>query len=166
MLDDVIALIRSSRDAEQSTVGPDHRLLDIDPVQATYILDTQLRRLAAMERQKTIDRLAELERQITDPQERPGQARAAARDHLGQARRDRRQVRRRAQDEIISADGDLSDEDLIPDEDLVVTITHGGYAKHQGRPVPHPTPRWPWCPWGVAARRPRSGTLFATTSHH
>ena len=104
-------------------------MLDIDEVQATAILDMQLRQLAALQRQKIIDDLAEIEERIAD-----------LRDILANVARQRRIVAeelteivdkygddRRTQ--IIAADGDLSMEDLIPDEDLVVSITRGGYAK-------------------------------------
>ena len=128
MLDEVIALIRRSRDTEAASLGL-QGLLDIDELQARAILDMQLRRLAALERQKIIDQLAELERQIADLEDilaNPVRQRQIVAtevqevvDKYGEERRSK----------IISADGDLSDEDFIPDEDMVVTITHGGYAK-------------------------------------
>ncbi len=104
-------------------------LLDIDEVQAQAILDMQLRRLAALERQKIIDQLAELERIIADLKdilarpERQRQIIATELQEITDKYGDERRTR------IIAADGDLSDEDFIPDEDMVVTITHGGYAK-------------------------------------
>ena len=105
-------------------------LLEIDEIQANAILDMQLRRLAALERQKIIDRLAELERDHRRPRGHPGQRGAAAADRLrGARRRSSRSTATTAVRQIIAADGDLSMEDLIPDEDLVVTITRGGYAK-------------------------------------
>ena len=128
MLDEVIALIRRSPEVEDARVGL-MELLEIDEIQATAILDMQLRRLAALERQKIIDQLAEIELEIADLE-----------DILANETRQRQIVSeelsaivekygddRRTQ--IIAADGDLSMEDLIPDEDLVVTITRGGYAK-------------------------------------
>ncbi|KRF20543.1 DNA gyrase subunit A [Nocardioides sp. Soil797] len=127
-LDEVIALIRRSPDVDEARTGL-MALLDIDEIQAQAILDMQLRRLAALERQKILDRLAELEREIAD-----------LKDILADEARQRRIISeelaeivekygtaRRSQ--IIAADGDLSMEDLIPDEDLVVSITRGGYAK-------------------------------------
>ncbi|MGO8154800.1 DNA gyrase subunit A, partial [Rhizobium leguminosarum] len=65
MLDEVIALIRRSPNTEAASTGL-QELLDIDEIQARAILDMQLRRLAALERQKIIDRLEELERLIAD----------------------------------------------------------------------------------------------------
>ena len=127
-LDEVIALIRRSPSTEEAREGL-KELLDIDDVQATAILDMQLRRLAALERQKIIDTLAEIERRIAElkailasearQREIIGAELAEIVDKYGDDRRTR----------IISADGDLSDEDFIPDEDVVVTITQGGYAK-------------------------------------
>ncbi|GAA2180268.1 DNA gyrase subunit A [Brooklawnia cerclae] len=131
MLDEVIALIRASRDVDVAREGL-KELLDVDDVQATYILDTQLRRLAAMERQKIIDRLAELERIIAD-----------LKDILANESRRRQIVSTELQEivdrygddrrtQIISGEGDMSDEDLIPDEEVVVTLTRGGYIKRTG----------------------------------
>ncbi len=127
-LDDVIALIRNSPDVEEARDGL-MQLLDIDEEQARAILDMQLRRLAALERQKIIDELARLEIVIADLQdilERPERQRQIVIDELTEIV-DKYGNDRRTQ--IIAADGDLSMEDLIPDEDLVVSITRGGYAK-------------------------------------
>ena len=128
MLDEVIALIRASRTAEEASQGL-QELLDIDELQARFILDQQLRRLASMEIQKIIDRLAEIERLIADlkdilaSEERQrvivGEELQEITDKYGDERRTR----------IVAADGDFSEEDFIPDEDVVVTITQGGYAK-------------------------------------
>ncbi len=128
MLDEVIALIRRSPDVEEAREGL-MALLEIDELQARAILDMQLRKLAALERQKIIDRLAELERIIADLEDiLASETRqrtivldelTAIVDKFGDDRRSK----------FIAADGDLSMEDLIPDEDLVVTITRGGYAK-------------------------------------
>ncbi|HJR39492.1 MAG TPA: DNA gyrase subunit A [Nocardioidaceae bacterium] len=128
MLDEVIALIRRSPDVEEARTGL-MSLLDIDELQAQAILDMQLRRLAALERQKITARLEELEREIAEYQailadetrqrQIVSEELAAIVERFGDERRS----------QIIPADGDLSMEDLIPDEDLVVTITRGGYAK-------------------------------------
>jgi len=128
MLDEVIALIRRSPDvaeARQGLMG----LLEIDEVQATAILDMQLRALAALQRQKTIDELAEIELTIQDLQDilaNVARQRTIVVDELAEIV-DKYGDDRRTQ--IIAADGDLSMEDLIPDEELVVSITRGGYAK-------------------------------------
>ena len=124
----MIALIRRSQTTDEARDGL-VALLDIDEVQARAILDMQLRRLAALERQRIIDHLAELERTIADLQDilaNEARQRQIISDELA-AIVDRYGDERRTA--IIPADGDLSMEDLIPDEDVVVTITRGGYAK-------------------------------------
>jgi len=128
MLDEVIATIRASRTAEIAREAL-KELLGIDDVQANHILDTQLRRLAAMEIQKIIDRLAELERVIDDLKDilaNEARQRKIISDELAEITEKFGDERRT---KIIAADGDMSDEDFIPDLDMVVTITHGGYAK-------------------------------------
>jgi DNA gyrase subunit A len=128
MLDEVIALIRRSPDVEEAREGL-MALLEIDELQARAILDMQLRRLAALERQKIIDRLAELERIIADLEDilaSESRQRQIISDELASIVEKFGDDRR---SQIIPADGDLSMEDLIPDEELVVTITRGGYAK-------------------------------------
>jgi DNA gyrase subunit A len=128
MLDEVIALIRNSPavdDARQGLI----ELLDIDELQANAILDMQLRRLAALERQKIIDELAKIELEIADYQDilaRPERQRSIVSEELSEIVEKYGDDRRT---QIIAADGDLSMEDLIPDEELVVSITRGGYAK-------------------------------------
>ena len=105
------------------------QLLDIDEVQATAILDMQLRQLAALQRQKIIDGLAELELIIADLEDilaNVPRQRQIIGEELGEIAEKYGNDRRT---QIIAADGDLSMEDLIPDEDLVVSITRGGYAK-------------------------------------
>jgi DNA gyrase subunit A len=127
-LDEVIALIRASRTVEDARSGL-MELLDIDEVQARAILDMQLRKLAALERQAIMDRLAELERIIADLEDilaSEARQRQIISDELTAIVEKFGNERRSS---IIPADGDLSMEDLIPDEDLVVTITRGGYAK-------------------------------------
>ncbi|MFW6773166.1 DNA gyrase subunit A [Nocardioides sp. CPCC 205120] len=127
-LDEVIALIRRSPDVDEARQGL-IQLLDIDEVQADAILAMQLRRLAALERQKIIDRLAELELIIADLKDilaNEARQRQIVSDELA-AIVDKYGDDRRTQ--IIAAAGDMSMEDLIPDEDLVVSITRGGYAK-------------------------------------
>jgi len=104
-------------------------LLTIDEVQADAILAMQLRRLAALERQKIIDELAEIEAIIADLKDilaSPGRQRAIVRDELKEIV-DKYGDDRRSQ--IIAATGDVTEEDLIARENVVVTITSTGYAK-------------------------------------
>ncbi|MDO8147651.1 MULTISPECIES: DNA gyrase subunit A [unclassified Isoptericola] len=127
-LDEVIALIRRSPDAEQARSGL-MDLLDIDEQQASAILALQLRRLAALERQQILEEHAKLQAQIDDYQDilaRPERQRTIVADELD-AVVERWGDERRTQ--ILPFDGDMSIEDLIPEEDVVVTITRGGYAK-------------------------------------
>jgi DNA gyrase subunit A len=127
-LDAVIALIRNSPSAEESKAGL-IQLLDIDDVQAEAILNLQLRRLAALERQRIIDEASEIETKIADLNDilvKPGRQRTIIRDELTEI------VNRYGDDRrtrIIPHDGDVSVEDLIAREDVVVTITRTGYAK-------------------------------------
>jgi DNA gyrase subunit A len=127
-LDAVIALIRGAESADAAREGL-MQLLDIDELQATAILDMQLRRLAALERQRIMDELAEREAEIADlnailadeaRQRRiVGEELTEVVDKYGDERRTR----------IIPFEGDLAAEDFIPQEDVVVTVTTGGYAK-------------------------------------
>jgi DNA gyrase subunit A len=127
-LDEVIALIRRSPTVEEARVGL-IQLLDIDEIQATAILDMQLRRLAALERQKIIDELAKLEIDITELKDilaKPERQRQIISEELAEIVAkwgDERRTR------IIPFDGEVSMEDLIAREDVVVTITRTGYAK-------------------------------------
>jgi DNA gyrase subunit A len=128
MLDEVIALIRRSPTVEEARTGL-MRLLDVDEIQSTAILDMQLRRLAALERQKIIDELAEIEVKIADLKDilaKPERQRKIVADEL-------RAVVDKHGDErltkIIPFEGEVSMEDLVAREDVVVTITRTGYAK-------------------------------------
>ncbi|MEU1550614.1 DNA gyrase subunit A [Nocardia sp. NPDC005745] len=127
-LDEVIALIRRSANTDTARLGL-MELLQIDEIQATAILDMQLRRLSALERQKIIDELAKIEAEIADLKDildKPERQRAIVRDELAEIV-DKYGDDRRTR--IIAADGDVADEDLIAREDVVVTITETGYAK-------------------------------------
>jgi DNA gyrase subunit A len=127
-LDEVIALIRRSPTVEEARGGL-IRLLDVDEIQANAILEMQLRRLAALERQKIVDELVKIEVEIADLKDilmKPERQRAIVSEELaeivakwGDARRTK----------IIPFDGEVSMEDLIAREDVVVTITRTGYAK-------------------------------------
>src|SRR4029077_8412139 len=127
-IDEVIALIRASASAAAAQQGL-IELLDIDDLQARAILDMQLRRLAALERQQLTEEFEELTRKIADYEDilaRPARQREIIRNELGEIVAKYGDDRRT---EIIAYDGDMSDEDLIAEEDVVVTISRGGYAK-------------------------------------
>jgi len=127
-LDEVIALIRRSPTVDEARTGL-IELLEIDDIQATAILDMQLRRLAALERQKIIDEYDELMRLIVDYQDilasEPRQ-RSIVAEELNEIVAKYGDERR---SQLIMADDLSNDEDLIPVRDVVVTITSGGYAK-------------------------------------
>ncbi|OCB27055.1 intein-containing DNA gyrase subunit A [Mycobacterium intracellulare] len=127
-LDEVIALIRASETVDIARAGL-IELLDIDEIQAQAILDMQLRRLAALERQRIIDDLAKIEAEIADLEDilaKPERQRRIVHDELSEIV-DKHGDERRTR--IVAADGDVNDEDLIAREDVVVTITETGYAK-------------------------------------
>jgi DNA gyrase subunit A len=127
-IDAVIALIRASESAAVAQQGL-MELLDIDEIQARAILDMQLRRLAALERQQLqrdyedlMAEIAEYEAILASP-ERQRQTVSSELAEITERFGDDRRT------EIVSYDGDVSMEDLIAEEDVVVTITRGGYAK-------------------------------------
>ena len=104
-------------------------LLDIDEVQSTAILDMQLRRLAALERQKIIDEYDELMIRIADYNDilaSEARQRSIVAEELAEITEKYGDDRRT---DFVAWDGDVTDEDLIAEEDVVVTITSGGYAK-------------------------------------
>jgi len=127
-IDDVIALIRGSESAALAQQGL-MDLLEIDEIQARAILDMQLRRLAALERQQLINEYEELMAEIADYEAilaSPERQREIIGTELGEIVAKYGNDRRT---EIIAYDGDVSIADLIAEEDVVVTITRGGYAK-------------------------------------
>jgi len=127
-IDEVIALIRGSESADAARTGL-MALLEIDEVQATAILDMQLRRLAALERQRLQDEYDELMAKIADFESilaSPDRQRRIIGEELGEIVEKYGNERR---SRIIAYEGDMSLEDLIAQEDVVVTITRGGYAK-------------------------------------
>ena len=128
MLDEVIALIRRSESGDAARGGL-MELLDIDEIQADAILAMQLRRLAALERQKIVDEHDKIEAEIREykdilsSQERQ---RRIVSEELGSIVAKYGDERRTT---VVPYEGDMSIEDLIPEEDVVVTITRGGYVK-------------------------------------
>jgi DNA gyrase subunit A len=128
-LDAVIALIRKSPTVEEARDGL-IQLLSIDEVQARAILEMQLRRLAALERQKIIDDAAVLEAEILD-------YKAILADEVRQrsiVTEELTEIVEKHGDErrsqiVAGLDGDVNEEDLIPEEEMVITVTRGGYIK-------------------------------------
>jgi DNA gyrase subunit A len=124
----VIALIRGSESAAVARQGL-MDLLEIDEEQATAILDMQLRRLAALERQQLVDEYDELMAKIADYEAilaSPERQRQIVSEELAEI------VTRYGDDrrtQLVADEGEVLAEDLIAQEDVVVTITRGGYAK-------------------------------------
>ena len=128
MLDEVIALIRRSPTVDEARTGL-MELLDVDEIQADAILAMQLRRLAALERQKIVDDLAAIEAEIADYKDilaKPERQRAIVAEELAEVV-DKHGDERRTR--LVAATGDVTEEDLIARENVVVTITATGYAK-------------------------------------
>jgi DNA gyrase subunit A len=128
-LDEVIALIRRSPTVEDARDGLID-LLTIDELQARAILDMQLRRLAALERQKIIEENEKIEQEIAeynailaDPQRQRDIVSEELTELIDKYGDDRRT------EIMFGFDGDMNMEDLIPEEEMVVTVTRDGYVK-------------------------------------
>ena len=128
MIDEVVALIRSSKDVETARTGL-MNLLDVDGVQADAILAMQLRRLAALERQKILDEHEDLMRKIADYNDilaSPERQRKIVGDELDEIVAKYGDERRT---KILPFSGEMNVEDLIAEENVVVTVTRAGYIK-------------------------------------
>ena len=128
MIDEVVALIRSSKDVETARTGL-MNLLDVDEVQADAILAMQLRRLAALERQKILDEHEDLMRKIADYNDilaSPERQRKIVGDELDEIVAKYGDERRT---KILPFSGEMNVEDLIAEENVVVTVTRAGYIK-------------------------------------
>jgi DNA gyrase subunit A len=165
-LDAVIALIRRSPNADEARVGL-MNLLGVDEVQAGAILDLQLRRLAALERQKILDEAQTLEARIVDYTAilaSPDRQRRIVSEELAEIV-DKYGDERRTR--ILPFDGEVSDEDLIPEDEVVVTITRGGYAKRTRTDLYRSQRRGGK---GIRGAQLREDDLvehfFTTTTHH
>ncbi len=128
-LDAVIALIRKSPTVDDARDGLID-LLKIDELQARAILNMQLRQLAALERQKIIDEAAELEALIVEYKAiiaDPVRQRSIISEELAEV------VERHGDDRrteiVFTGDGTMNMEDLIPEEEMVISLTRGGYIK-------------------------------------
>jgi DNA gyrase subunit A len=127
-LDEVIALIRKSPTVDDAKEGL-ITLLTIDDIQAMAILNLQLRRLAALERQKIMDQAAEIEEQIKEYKRilaDESVQREIISTELTEIVEKYGDDRRTA---IVPSEGDLRNEDLIPEEEIVITVTRAGYIK-------------------------------------
>jgi len=165
-IDAVIALIRGSESAAAAQQGLQD-LLDIDEEQARAILDMQLRRLAALERRQLTDEYDRLMAEIADYEgilASPERQRQIIGTELGEIVAKYGDDRRT---QIIAWDGDVTSEDLIAEEDVVVTITRGGYAKRTKADLYRAQRRGGK---GVRGAQLRTDDIvdhfFVTTTHH
>ena len=127
-IDEVIKLIRGSKTADEARTGL-MKLLDVDEIQANAILDMQLRRIAALERQKINDEYEGLMTEIKELNiilKSEAKQRQIIKEELQEIASKYGNERRT---QLIAGDTDISVEDLIPDQDVVVTITRSGYSK-------------------------------------
>ncbi len=165
-LDEVINLIRQAESAEAAR-GQLMERFSLSEIQATAILDMQLRRLAALERQRIIDEAAELRSKIDEleailasparQREIIGEELTEVVDKFGDERRTR----------IVPFEGDMSIEDLIAQEDVVVTVTRGGYAKRTKTDLYRSQKRGGKGIQGAALREDDIVEhFFVTTTHH
>jgi DNA gyrase subunit A len=165
-IDAVIALIRGSESAAAAQQGL-RDLLDIDEEQARAILDMQLRRLAALERRLLTDEYEQLMAQIAEYEgilASPSRQREIIGEELGEIVAKYGDDRRT---QLIAYDGDVTNEDLIAEEDVVVTITRGGYAKRTKTDLYRAQRRGGK---GVRGAQLRTDDIvdhfFVTTTHH
>jgi DNA gyrase subunit A len=165
-LDEVINLIRNAESADAARFQLMDRY-ELSEIQATAILDMQLRRLAALERQRIIDEYGEIQAKITDLRDilaNELRQRRIIRDELGEIV-DKYGDDRRTR--LMPAEGDLSDEDLIAQEDVVVTVTRGGYAKRTKTDVYRQQRRGGRGVQGAALREDDIVEhFFVTNTHH
>jgi DNA gyrase subunit A len=165
-IDAVIATIRRSDTTEAARLGL-MALLEIDEIQANAILEMQLRRLAALERQRIQDehddlmlRIAEYQAILASPERQRqiiSEELAAIVEKFGDERRT----------EIVPFEGDMSIEDLIAEEDIVVTITRGGYAKRTKTDLYRSQKRGGKGVRGAALKQDDIvDHFFTTTTHH
>ncbi|MCK9903340.1 DNA gyrase subunit A [Frankia sp. Cpl3] len=165
-LDEVITLIRNAESADAAR-GQLMERFSLSEIQAVAILDMQLRRLAALERQRITDEAAELRARVSDleailaspPRQREiiGQELAEVVEKYGDERRTR----------LVPFEGDMSVEDLIAREDVVVTVTRGGYAKRTKTDLYRSQKRGGKGVMGATLREDDIVEhFFVTTTHH
>jgi DNA gyrase subunit A len=165
-IEEVIKLIRASKDVETARIGL-MKLLDIDDIQARAILAMQLSRLAALERQKIVNEHAELRAKIEDFEDILGNSerqRSIVKSELAEIGAKYSDERRT---EIVPDEDEVDIEDLIKEEEIVVTYTDGGYIKRTSSDnyrIQHRGGK------GVKGAALKEGDIvqnfFVTTTHH
>jgi DNA gyrase subunit A len=127
-LDQVIALIRGSKTRDEAHAGLMGRF-GMSEIQSKAVLELQLQRLTGLERQKIVDELSEMKALIADLRDilaKPKRIDAIIKDELKKLREEHGDPRRT---QIVDAVDEIAVEDLIVDEDVAISITHGGYIK-------------------------------------
>lgn len=128
IIDQIIKLIRGSKSTDDAKQGlvKDFKFTEI---QAQAILDMQLRRLAALERQKIIDELAELVKLIAELEEILANDKVLRSLIIKELKTVQKEFGDERRTQIVDSGVELTLEDLIADEDVVITMTHSGYVK-------------------------------------
>lgn len=128
IIDEIIKLIRASRSTDDAKQGLINRF-KFSEIQAQAILDMQLRRLAALERQKIIDEYEELLKLIAELEEILANERVLRNVIVKELRSVQKEYGDERRTQIVDSGVELTLEDLIADEDVVITLTHSGYVK-------------------------------------
>jgi len=128
IIDEVIKLIRGSKSTDDAKQGLVNKF-KFTEIQAQAILDMQLRRLAALERQKLIDEYEEVIKLIAELEEILANERALRNVIVKELRAVQKDYADERRTQIVESGVELTLEDLIADEDVVITLTHSGYVK-------------------------------------
>ena len=128
IIDEIIKLIRASKSTEDAKLGLVNKF-KFSEIQAQAILDMQLRRLAALERQKIIDEYEEVIKLIAELEEILANERALRSVIIKELRAVQKDYADERRTQIVDSGVELTLEDLIADEDVVITLTHSGYVK-------------------------------------
>ncbi len=128
IIDEIIKLIRASKSTDEAKQGLVSKF-KFSEIQAQAILDMQLRRLAALERQKIIDEYEEVIKLIAELEEILANERALRNVIIKELRAVQKDYSDERRTQIVDSGVELTLEDLIADEDVVITLTHSGYVK-------------------------------------
>src|SRR5499433_3858076 len=128
IIDEIIKLIRASKSTDDAKLGLVNKF-KFTEIQAQAILDMQLRRLAALERQKIIDEYEEVIKLIAELEEILANERALRNVIVKELRAVQKDYADERRTQIVESGVELTLEDLIADEDVVITLTHSGYVK-------------------------------------
>ena len=128
IIDEIIKLIRRSRSTEEAKAGLVQQF-GFSEIQAQAILDMQLRRLAALERQKIIDEYQEVIKLIAELEEILANEKVLRQVIIRELRAVQKEYSDERRTQIVDSGVELTLEDLIADEDVVITLTHSGYVK-------------------------------------